>query len=369
MEEWNQLDEKSFEIRTDLAVEAKDMYVSRQTKKESEIPGVNIQERKEGRIRITEVEVDEVGAEHIGKKKGSYRTIYSDAIKEQDTNYIEETAKIFAKELLGLLEKNNVSKEDSVLIVGLGNRNVTPDALGPLTTDKVLVTNHLFIYEPQYVKEGYRRVALMEPGVMGVTGIETSDIIRGVVDKFKPKCVIAVDALAARSMERVNTTIQLSDSGIHPGSGVGNKRKELSKDTLGIPVIAAGVPTVVDAVTITSDAIDFALKHFGKEVREKDKPSKSLTPAGMTFGKRKLSDEDMPSDAEREKFFGMIGTLNNQEKRALISEVLSPLGHNLMVTPKEVDGYMKDMAHLIAEGLNAALHENVNVENFGMYTR
>ena len=109
MEEWNQLDEKSFEIRTDLAVEAKDMYVSRQTKKESEIPGVNIQERKEGRIRITEVEVDEVGAEHIGKKKGSYRTIYSDAIKEQDTNYIEETAKIFAKELLGLLEKNNVS--------------------------------------------------------------------------------------------------------------------------------------------------------------------------------------------------------------------------------------------------------------------
>ena len=314
-------------------------------------------------------EVDEVGAEHIGNKKGSYRTIYSDASKEQDTKYIEETAKIFAKELLGLLEKNNVSKEDSVLIVGLGNRNVTPDALGPLTTDKVLVTNHLFIYEPQYVKEGYRRVALMEPGVMGVTGIETSDIIRGVVDKFKPKCVIAVDALAARSMERVNTTIQLSDSGIHPGSGVGNKRKELSKDTLGIPVIAAGVPTVVDAVTITSDAIDFALKHFGKEVREKDKPSKSLTPAGMTFGKRKLSDEDMPSDAEREKFFGMIGTLNNQEKRALISEVLSPLGHNLMVTPKEVDGYMKDMAHLIAEGLNAALHENVNVENFGMFTR
>lgn len=369
MEEWDNVDENVYEIRTDLAVEAKDMYVSRQSKKESEIPGVKIRERKEGKIRVTEVEVDEVGAENIGKKKGAYRTIYSDAIKAQDSSYIEETAKVFAKELLDLLKKNNISKDGSVLIVGLGNRNVTPDALGPLTTDKVLVTNHLFLYEPQYVKEGYRRVALIEPGVMGVTGIETSDIIRGVVEKYKPDCVIAVDALAARSMERVNTTIQLSDSGIHPGSGVGNKRKELSKETLGIPVIAAGVPTVVDAVTITSDAIDFALKHFGKEFREKDKPSKSLTPAGMTFGKRKLTDDDMPSVKQREKFFGMIGTLNNQDKRALIREVLSPLGHNLMVTPKEVDGYMKDMAHLIAEGLNAALHENVNVEDFGSYTR
>src|SRR5699024_5563645 len=140
----------------------------------------------------------------------------------------------------------------------------------PMTVDNVLVTSHLFQLEHETVADGYRSVSAITPGVMGVTGLETSDIIFGILKQFKPDFVIAVDALASRSIERINETIQLSDSGIHPGSGVGNKRKELSEETLGIPVFAIGVPTVVDAVTITSDTIDYLLKHFGKEWREKD---------------------------------------------------------------------------------------------------
>ncbi|GAE91127.1 endopeptidase spore protease Gpr [Gracilibacillus boraciitolerans JCM 21714] len=345
------------------------MYVEQEERKDTKIEGVTIHETRIGNIEVTTVEVDQKGAEHIGKNPGSYRTIYSNAIKRQDTKSQEETAKVVTKQLLELMKKNKIPKDASGLIVGLGNRNVTPDALGPLVIDKVLVTNHLFVHEPQYVKEGYRRVATIIPGVMGLTGIETSDIIKGVIDKYQPGFLIAIDALASRSMERVNATIQLSDSGIHPGSGVGNNRKELSEKTLGVPVFAIGVPTVVDAVTITSDAIDYVLKHIGKEWKEKDRPSKSLTPAGLNFGDRSLSEDDLPPIEKREKIFGMIGALDEQEKRALMQEVLTPLGHNLMVTPKEIDGYIKDLAHLLAESLNAALHENVTIKNFSQYTR
>jgi spore protease len=231
------------------------------------------------------------------------------------------------------------------------------------------VTSHLFKLQQETVSEGYRPVAAVTPGVMGVTGIETSDIIFGIVEKLKPDFVLAIDALASRSIERVNETIQLSDTGIHPGSGVGNKRKELSKDTLGVPVMAIGVPTVVDAVTITSDTIDYILKHFGREWNEKDRPSKALAPASMNFGAKKFTEEDLPDEKQRQTFLGIVGTLSDEEKRKLISEVLTPIGHNLMVTPKEVDGFMIDMASVISNGVNAALHEKVNVDNFASYSR
>jgi spore protease len=186
---------------------------------------------------------------------------------------------------------------------------------------------------------------------------------------LKPDFVIAIDALAARSIERVNSTIQISDTGIHPGSGVGNKRKELSKNTLGIPVIAIGIPTVVDAVSITSDTIDFILKHMGREMKEGNQPSKALAPSGMIFGeKRQLKEEDLPDEQHRQTFLGIVGTLPEEEKRRLIHEVLAPLGHNLMVTPKEVDIFIEDMANVIASGLNAALHQQVNQDNIGSYT-
>lgn len=362
-------DEKLYQVRTDLAVESKDMYVEKENKQEQDIKGVQVKERQDGDVRVTYVQIDETGAKALDKKAGSYVTLHTEGVKKQDTELQYQTSTVVAKELEQLIKANNLKQNATCLVVGLGNWNVTPDALGPMTIEKVMVTSHLFKVQPEYVEEGYRPVSAMTPGVMGVTGIETSDIINGVIEETKPDFIIAVDALASRSVERVNATVQLSDTGIHPGSGVGNKRKELSMQTLGIPVFAIGVPTVVDAVTITSDTIDFLLKHFGREWNEKDKPSKSLTPAGMNFGNKTLTDEDLPNPEKRKAVLGMVGALSEQEKRALIKEVLTPLGHNLIVTPKEVDGFMKDMSHVIASGLNAALHGNVNVENVDSYTR
>lgn len=364
------MDEKKvYQVRTDLAIEAKEMYVASEETEDSEVNGVKIKERIEHDIKITFVEIDDQGAKQIGKKAGSYVTIYADGVKRQDTERQHLAAQILARELENLLIKNNITKDQVGLVVGLGNWQVTPDALGPMTVEKIMVTSHMFKLDYENVAEGYRPVGAVTPGVMGVTGIETSDIILGIVEKFKPDFVIVVDALAARSIERINETIQLADSGIHPGSGVGNKRKELSKETLGIPVIAIGVPTVVDAVTITSDTIDLLLKHFGREWKEKDRPGNALAVGGFNFKKRKFTEDDLPNVKEREAVLGMLGNMSEADKRALISEVLTPIGHNLMVTPKEVDGFMEDMAHLIASGINAALHEKIEVDDSNPYTR
>ncbi|ENQ3104179.1 GPR endopeptidase Aspartic peptidase. MEROPS family A25 [Bacillus sp. 491mf] len=362
------LDLSKYGIRTDLALEAHQMLQEKQEEKTA-IQGVIVKEREEEGITITKVTIDESAAPAMGKKPGNYLTLEVQGIRQQDTALQQKVEEIFAKEFSHFLKEIGINEEASCLIVGLGNWNVTPDALGPIVVENVLVTRHLFQLQPESVEEGFRPVSAIRPGVMGITGIETSDMIYGVIEKTKPDFVIAIDALAARSIERVNSTIQISDTGIHPGSGVGNKRKELSKDTLGIPVIAIGVPTVVDAVSITSDTIDYILKHFGRELREGGKPSRSLLPAGFTFGeKKKLTQEDMPDEKSRNMFLGVVGTLEEEEKRKLIYEVLAPLGHNLMVTPKEVDAFIEDMANLIASGLNAALHHQVDQDNTGAYT-
>ena len=369
------IDLSQFSVRTDLAVEAREMAIADRVKTVhdetdvSQLEGVIIKEKEENDIKISLVEVTGEGEKAIGKKQGQYLTIEVQGIRQQDSALQQKVEAVFVNEFSKFIKQKGLNENSSCLIVGLGNWNVTPDALGPLVCENLLVTRHLFELQPEHVEDGYRPVSALSPGVMGLTGIETSDIIFGVVEKIKPDFVIAVDALASRSIERVNSTIQISDTGIHPGSGVGNKRKELSQDTLGVPVIAIGVPTVVDAVSITSDTIDYILKHFGKELREGDRPSRSLVPAGMTFGKKKkLTDEDLPPEEQRQTFLGMIGNLEEEEKRKLIYEVLAPLGHNLMVTPKEVDVFIDDMANLIAGGLNASLHSKVNQDNADFYT-
>lgn len=370
------LDLSKYAVRTDLAVEAREIALAQRTKSvqheenQSQIEGVIIKEKEEEHIKISLVEITKEAEEAIGKKPGRYLTLEVVGIRQQDSELQQKVEKIFAREFAHFLKMLGIKDDASCLIVGLGNWNVTPDALGPSVCENLLITRHLFQLQPENVEPGFRPVSALAPGVMGITGIETSDIIFGVVEKTKPDFVIAIDALAARSIERVNSTIQISDSGIHPGSGVGNKRKEISQATLGIPVIALGVPTVCDAVSITSDTIDFILKHFGREMKEGNRPSKALTPAGMTFGgKKKLTDEDMPEEQHRKSFLGLVGVLPDEEKRKLIYEVLAPLGHNLMVTPKEVDVFIEDMANLLANGLNAALHQNVDQDNTGFYTR
>ncbi len=364
----NNIDLEKYQIRTDLAIEAHELEAERQTTKSS-IDGVVIKERDQEGVHITTVDISGEAAEKLGKKAGSYLTFEVQGIRNKDTELQEKVERIFATEFHHFLKQLGIKENDSCLVVGLGNWNVTPDALGPIAVENLLITKHIFELQPEQISDGFRPVSAITPGVMGITGIETSDIIHGVIEKTKPDFVIAIDALASRSIDRVNTTIQVSDSGIHPGSGVGNKRKELSKDTLGIPVIAVGIPTVVDAVSITSDTIDYVFKHFGKEMREGNKPSRSLTPAGMSFGeKRVLTDDDMPKEEVRKNIFGMIGGLDEEEKRQLIQEVLAPLGHNLMVTPKEVDVFIEDMANVLAAGLNAALHGDINQDNVGAYT-
>ncbi|MCR6096804.1 GPR endopeptidase [Salipaludibacillus agaradhaerens] len=370
----DKIDLSDYQVRTDLAVEAHSLAREREGADQQEragsvVDGVNLDERDHDGIAITHVTIDDKAAERLGKKAGHYLTLQIDGIRQKDTALQAQAEKVFAKEFDRFLSSVGIDREATCLVVGLGNWNVTPDALGPLVTENLLITKHLFELQPENVQDGFRAVSAISPGVMGLTGIETSDIIFGVVEKVKPDFIIAVDALAARSIDRVNTTIQISDTGIHPGSGVGNKRKEISKEVLGIPVIAIGVPTVVDAVSITSDTIDYLLKHFGRETIEGQSPKRALAPAGMTFGeKKKLTEEDMPSDKERSMYLGVVGGLDEDEKRQLIHEVLSPLGHNLMVTPKEVDEFIEDMANLLAQGINTALHSDVTDENSGAYT-
>lgn len=360
--------EKNYSVRTDLAVEAKDMYVENE-QETAEVPGVKATDHVFEGVKVSRIEILKEGEKNLHKKAGTYITIYADGVKKQDTKKQTKAAKVLATEIKRVMEKNNIGKKDKGLIVGLGNWNVTPDALGPMTVEKALVTNHLFELHYETVAAGYRPAAAISPGVMGVTGMETSDIILSIIEKFKPSFVIVIDALASRSIERINETIQITDTGIHPGSGVGNRRKELSKESLGIPVIAVGVPTVVDAVTIASDTLDYLLKHMGREWSEKDKPKKTLLPSIMPIKHENLSNADLPDKTERSTFLGLVGNLSDIEKRTLLEEVLTPMGRNLIVTPKEIDGFMEDMAHLLAQGINASLHENVTVEEDAHYTR
>ncbi|RXT15498.1 GPR endopeptidase [Ammoniphilus sp. CFH 90114] len=370
-EEHHDLDLSRFSVRTDLALEAH--QIAAEKTGVPHIQGVEMGTHEEDGIRITRVQVrNEHGAKAIGKMPGNYLTLEAPGLRRKDTELQNLVATQFAHAFSQFLSDLGISKEAKALVVGLGNWNVTPDALGPIVVENLLVTRHLFELMPEHVEEGYRAVSALSPGVLGITGIETSEIVYGVVERTKPDFVIAVDALASRSIERVNSTIQISDTGINPGSGVGNKRKPLNKETLGIPVVAIGVPTVVDAVSIASDTIDYVLSHMGRQMREAANPTPAsrLTPSGFALpGTPKPLDKDeQPSEEGKKVIMGLVGSLPEMEKRELIREVLQPLGHNLIVTPKEVDEFVEDIANIIANGLNAALHDIIDMDNVSAYT-
>ena len=189
---------------------------------------------------------------------------------------------------------------------------------------------------------------------MGETGIETSDLIKGIISEIRPDFIITIDALAASSIERLNKTIQMTNAGINPGSGVGNKRKEISKDTLGIPVIAVGVPTVVDAVSIVNDTIHYMYKNFAYTKANIHNPANKLM-LKVNYLKHNIDIEEK----DKQKLFGIVGTLSNEEVKSLIYEVLNPVGYNLMVTPKEEDFIVKKISTVISSGINSALHKEV----------
>jgi spore protease len=215
---------------------------------------------------------------------------------------------------------------------------VTPDSLGPLVVENVLVTRQYFELMPDQVAPGYRQISAIAPGVLGITGIESSEIVQGIVERTKPDLIIAIDALASRSLERVNTTIQIADIGIHPGSGIGNKRRGLTKEVLGVPCIAIGVPTVCYASTIVNNVMEMMKKHFGGDQNQ------------------------------TREIMGLLDSISENERLALVKEVLEPLGHDLIVTPKEIDEFIEDIANIVASGLNASLHDAVDPGNSGAYT-
>lgn len=365
-----ELDLSRFAVQTDLALEARQMALDR----DPVLEGVEVEEEREEGVTITRIRVlNEEGARRIGKEPGHYVTLEAPGLRTKDTALQQRMTVLLAGELERFLNRMGVGEQDPVLVVGLGNWNVTPDALGPVVAEKILVTRHLFELMPERVERGYRPVSALSPGVLGITGIETGEIIYGVVEKTKPRLVIAVDALASRSLERVNTTIQIADTGIHPGSGVGNKRKPITRQALGVPVLAIGVPTVVDAVSIVSDTIDFLLAHLGRQWKARQpggKPADILKPQGVDLPvpAGRYTEEDLPEPKMREVLMGLLGGLSPAEKRQLIHEVLTPIGHNMVVTPKEVDTFIEDIGQLIAGGLNASLHEAVRADNWGAYT-
>ncbi len=330
------VDLSKYQIRTDLAIESI-----------KDIKNIS-KEIIEDNIKITNVVVDDKVSSLINKKKGNYITIEFDDVTDS-SNY-EKVKKVFVRELNNLLNLLKIDKKASCLIIGLGNYKSTPDSLGPLTINNIIVTNHLF--ELDELSNEYRRVSVLVPGVMGQTGLETSDVISSIVNKFKPDFIILIDALASQSVERVNKTIQMTDTGIHPGSGIGNSRKEISYETLNIPCIAIGVPTVVDAITIVSDTINYMHKHYTYSKLNINNPLNKL----MAYSPNYLKEKIELNKKDKETLLGIVGTLEEEEIKQLLFEVLSPIGYNMMVTPKEVDFLIEKLGNLIGNGLNEALH-------------
>ncbi|WP_420852227.1 GPR endopeptidase [Paenibacillus hamazuiensis] len=335
MRELDQLDFSS--AHADLALEARD--IAARASGNQTIPGVHTSVQEDDGITITLIDItSEEGSRAMGKLPGHYVTIEVPALRQKDTDLQDRVATKFAQEFEKFLAKLGVPQNAKVLIIGLGNWNVTPDALGPLVVENVMVTRHYFELMPDQVSKGYRPVSAVAPGVLGTTGIESSEIVQGIVEKSKPDLVIAIDALASRSLERVNTTIQIADTGIHPGSGIGNKRKGLTLEALGVPVIAIGVPTVVYASTIVNSVIDMMHRHFERQT------------------------------SNTGQILGMLDQLQDHERIELVKEVLNPVGHDLLVTPKEIDQFIEDIANIIASGLNAALHEAIDTNNVAAFT-
>ena len=307
-------------IRTDLALEATEICEEQSTA----LDGVVVDTKELEDCTITTVEIiNEIGSKIMNEEIGKYITLESDLMKFDDDDSREKVINYLKDELIEIFGTDQSKK---TLIIGLGNWNITSDALGPRAVSKTLVTRHIFKNYNKDYDDDFSEVAALSPGVMGITGIETVEIVKSIVDKIKPDRVVAIDALASRKMDRVNSTIQISTGGIAPGGGVGNKRKALDKSYLGVDVIAIGVPTVVDAATLTIDVLDLAIDNL------------------------------IEVSQENSEFYKMLTKLKEEEKYQLIKDSLDPYDKNLIVTPKDIDETIENLAIIISEGLNRSLH-------------
>ncbi|OKZ57557.1 MAG: GPR endopeptidase [Clostridium sp. 26_21] len=309
-----------YNFRTDLALERRDIY--KKINKLNEIDGVESNEKNiNDKIKISKVKITNKNGENaIGKPIGNYITIDVKGLKVANDDEIQKISEVLSQELREMLD-SHIDKQSDILIVGLGNVYVTPDALGPKVINEIDVTRHLIKYLPQYVEKGTRPVSAIAPGVLGTTGIETAEILKGIVEYAKPQLLIVIDALASRSIDRISSTIQLSDTGIIPGAGVGNVRQGINEETLGIPVISIGIPTVVELATLVSDGIDI----FIDKLQEK---------------------------AESNEY---LNRLQQNDKYEEVKKALNVGEYNMIVTPKEIDDLIENMKDIVARGINFAV--------------
>ena len=338
----NRINLSKYNIRTDLVI---DQEIQ---EKNTKVTNINKD------LKITEIEINKKQSIELNRKAGIYITIeFKDATNHEDKIEIE---KCLTNEINKLLKRLNIKEKDEGIIIGLGNRFSTADSLGPKCIDKILVTRHLFQLKTN-VKEGIRSISAITPGVMANTGIESFEIIESIIKKIKPKFIIAIDALASSSIERINKTIQLTDTGIHPGSGIGNNRKELSKDTLNIPIISIGIPTVVESSIIVNDTINYLFKHIS--YLKNNLAENKLIINRSTEYKNKIKNLEL-NPIEKKEISGIIGTLSEEEKKSLISEVLKSIHYDLIVTPKEIDFLIDNLSEILANSINKSLHLALN---------
>lgn len=324
-----------FNARTDLAIEAREMYFENSAI-ETEAEGIEAEEESCGfDIKVTRVKiVNQSGSDTLGKPIGNYITIELPDLVSYEQKAYEEACRVCAKELSALADP---VPNGTVMVIGLGNRNITADALGPKAVDSVLVTRHLIEYMPEEIDQRLSSVCAVSPGVLGITGVETGEIVKGICDRVKPALIIAIDALCSRRIERINNTIQFTDTGIVPGAGIGNRRMAIDKDELGIPVIAIGVPTVIDAATIVGDTIDRIVDNL-----------------------KQNAEENLP-------LYKMLSVIAEDDKYGMIKQVLSPDRGDFVVTPKEIDSAVNDVSEIIANGINIALHKGITLEDIDRY--
>lgn len=310
-----------YNFRTDLASERREIY-QKANNLSNEIDGIeSTKEEINENIKVERVKItNEDGEKAIGKPLGNYITIDVKKLKIAQEEEIKKAAETLSNELKKIID-THIDKQGEILVVGLGNIYVTPDSLGPKVINEIEVTRHIINYLPQYVEEGTRMVSAISPGVLGTTGIETVEILKGIVDNIHPKLVIVIDALASRSIERISSTVQISDTGIVPGAGVGNTRSEISQKTLGIPVIAIGIPTVVETAVLVNDSLDLLIQKLQNEAKSND-------------------------------YLNNLKEENNYEE---IKKALLPQDYNLIVTPKEIDDLIENMKDIVAQGINQSL--------------
>ncbi len=322
-------------VYTDLALEAHSMAKDRVG---GEVNGVKVDESQTDNTKITRIEVlNEAGSEALNKPPGLYITIEAPGLRKQNRIVHDEIMQVLANEISHMVNyeqlEASLKKDAETFVVGLGNWHATPDALGPRILNHLMVTRHLYRQAPPELREGMRSVAALAPGVLGLTGVETAEIIKGVVQMIRPDIILAVDALAARSTERLGNTIQLSNAGIFPGSGVGKDRAGINYQTMDIPVIAIGVPTVISGATIVSDALE------------------------------KLINGNVFSSVERERY----RHIGEREKEMVIKSALQPFMGDLIVSPRGVDELIKDVTRIIGGSINVAAHPDITVDNLYLY--